>query len=66
MPYLIILILAGVYGWVGSKVWSGFRRTNFDQSFPTKLTMTLLWPVLLIANKSYRNNFQKALKGSRR
>jgi hypothetical protein len=27
------------------------------------LPLALLWPVFLIANKSYRQNFNRALKG---
>ncbi|MEL6382904.1 MAG: hypothetical protein AAFQ89_10600 [Cyanobacteria bacterium J06626_18] len=42
------------------RFWNGFHRTNFTQG---KLGLTLLWPVYLIANKSYRRNFNKALKG---
>lgn len=41
------------------KFWTGFRRTNFSQG---KVYLALLWPVLLV-NKSYRQNFTKALKG---
>jgi hypothetical protein len=57
----IVLLLAGaayVYG--GWKFWTGFRRTNFSEG---RLPLTLLWPVLVIANKSYRQNFGRALKG---
>jgi hypothetical protein len=41
----------------------GYRATNFNRSLPTRLGLSLLWPVLLLANKSYRENFTKALKG---
>lgn len=59
MTTLIGLILAGVY--VGGiwKFWTGFRRTNFSQG---KIYLALFWPVLMF-NKSYRQNFTKALKG---
>lgn len=63
MPQFIALILLVVY--IGG-VWkfiSGYHRTNFNSSLPGKIGFALLWPVLLIANKSYRRNFQKALKG---
>ncbi|TAD80265.1 MAG: hypothetical protein EA001_01335 [Oscillatoriales cyanobacterium] len=59
MPTLVVLLLLGVYGFLGIKFWNGFRRTNFTQN---RIFLTLLWPVLLI-NGSYRKNFQKALKG---
>ncbi|MEM8831692.1 MAG: hypothetical protein AAGE96_20380 [Cyanobacteria bacterium P01_G01_bin.19] len=63
MPHLIGFILFVVY--VGGiwKFLSGYRRTNFNSGLPGKVTMALLWPVLLVTNKSYRRNFQKALKG---
>ncbi len=60
---LISFGLIVVYGGGAWKFWKGFHRTNFSQSFPTRLSLSLLWPVLLVANKSYRRNFNKALKG---
>lgn len=60
MPQVILLIMGGVYLWGVWKFWRGFRRTNFQQG---RLPLSLLWPVLLIGNSSYRRNFQKALKG---
>ncbi|MFE4104917.1 hypothetical protein [Almyronema epifaneia] len=60
MSSLIILLLAAGYGYGAWKFWRGFHRTNFSQG---RLQLTLLWPVFLIANKSYRQNFSKALKG---
>jgi hypothetical protein len=60
MPQLLgfaALIIYGVGAW---KFWQGFHRTNFSQG---RLGLTLLWPVFLIANRSYRQNFNKALKG---
>ena len=63
MPQFIGFILLVVY--VGGiwKFLSGYRRTNFSSGLPGRITLALLWPVLLISNKSYRRNFQKALKG---
>ncbi|MDX2228120.1 MAG: hypothetical protein NW220_00690 [Leptolyngbyaceae cyanobacterium bins.349] len=57
---LAILLALAVYGYGVWKFWIGFRRTNFSQG---RLPLALLWPVLVIANKSYRQNFTKALKG---
>ncbi len=62
MGTLIGIILLGTYGYFGWKFWKGFNRTNFTSN---KLFLSLLWPALLIANKSYRQNFGKALRGSR-
>ncbi|MBW4558640.1 MAG: hypothetical protein KME59_22465 [Trichormus sp. ATA11-4-KO1] len=55
---LIVVYVAGIW-----KFWSGFTRTNFSQTLPNRLGLSLLWPALFIANKSYRRNFRKALKG---
>jgi hypothetical protein len=55
---LIVVYFGGIW-----KFWSGFRKTNFNSNLPNKLVLSLLWPVFLVANKSYRKNFQKALKG---
>lgn len=41
----------------------GYRATNFNRSLLTRISLSILWPVLLITNKSYRENFTKALKG---
>jgi len=61
--FLIILLLGGVYGAGVWKFWKGFERTNFERSLPNRIYLALLWPALIIANKSYRKNFNKALKG---
>jgi hypothetical protein len=63
MQPLIVVILVGLYGVGAWKFWQGFERTNFQRSLLNRLSLSLLWPVLLIANKSYRRNFRKALKG---
>ncbi len=59
MGGLLSLVLIVVYVGGGWKFWQGFNRTNFTQN---KLILTLFWP-LLLANKSYRQNFNRALKG---
>ena len=55
---LLVTYLGGIW-----KFLKGFRRTNFNRGLVNKLILSSLWPVLLVANKSYRKNFQKALKG---
>lgn len=57
---LVIILLACVYVVGVWKFWKGFRQTNFSQG---RIALALLWPVLLV-NRSYRQNFAKALKGS--
>ena len=56
----ILLIVGYVVG--ARKFWKGFRNTNFSLE-TNRLFLSLLWPVLFVANKSYRKNFKKALKG---
>jgi hypothetical protein len=51
---LIIVYVAGAW-----KFLRGFDRTNFTQS---RFLLALMWPIFLV-NKSYRQNFVKALKG---
>ncbi len=60
---LIIFGLIALYGYGAWRFWSGFERTNFSQTLPNRIGLSLLWPALFITNKSYRRNFQKALKG---
>jgi hypothetical protein len=60
MGYLLLIVLIGVYGWGAYKFWQGFGRTNFSQG---RVQLTLMWPLLLLVNKSYRQNFNRALKG---
>jgi hypothetical protein len=52
----VVLYVGGVW-----KFWGGFHQTNFDRGLPTKIILGLLWPALIF-NRSYRKNFQKALK----
>ncbi|MBD2439126.1 hypothetical protein [Nostoc sp. FACHB-110] len=63
MSKLIVLLLIVGYVGLGWKFWSGFTRTNFNPSLSNRITLSLLWPALFIANGSYRRNFKKALKG---
>jgi hypothetical protein len=63
MSQLIGILLLIVYSGGIWKFWKGFKRTNFNSSFSNRILLGVLWPVLLIINKSYRQNFQKALKG---
>ncbi|MEA5580651.1 hypothetical protein VB620_04755 [Nodularia harveyana UHCC-0300] len=60
-----LIILGVIVVYVGGvwKLWTGFERTNFSRTFSNRLGLSLLWPALFIANKSYRRNFRKALKG---
>jgi hypothetical protein len=63
MTQLIGIFLLIVYSGGIWKFWTGFQRTNFNPSLPNRIILGLLWPALIVINKSYRKNFQKALKG---
>ncbi len=65
MSNIIAVIVLGFYLVGIWKFISGYNRTNFNRQLPTKLMLSLLWPVLLVVNTSYRQNFTKALKGRR-
>jgi hypothetical protein len=56
---LKLLLLFG-YLFIAWRFWKGFGQTNFTDR---RLVLSLLWPVLLIASGSYRENFQRALRG---
>ncbi|MDY7015398.1 MAG: hypothetical protein SVX43_17735 [Cyanobacteriota bacterium] len=65
---MVIIKLLGVvvmigYFWGVLKFWKGYQQTNFQPSPLSRLALSLLWPALIAVNKSYRQNFQKALKG---
>lgn len=60
---LIILGLTLAYVVGAWKFWTGFNKTHFTQNLPNRIGFSLLWPVLFIANPSYRRNFKRALKG---
>ncbi len=60
---LLLLILLGVYGWGAWKFWKGFPNTQYQPGLVNRLGLSLLWPVLLAVNTSYRRNFQRALRG---
>lgn len=55
---LFVVYVGGIW-----KFLSGYRQTNFSASLPARAALALLWPVLIVGNKSYRRNFSKALKG---
>ncbi len=62
MKLIVFLLIVGYVVGVW-KFWNGFHRTNFSPNLPNRIYLSLLWPALVIANKSYRKNFTKALKG---
>ena len=55
---LLVVYVGGIW-----KFLAGYRATNFSSGLVGRVGLAVLWPVLLIGNKSYRRNFQKALKG---
>lgn len=63
MSKILLFALIGIYGYGVWRFWTGFAQTSFSPNLPNKLILSLLWPALIVANKSYRQNFTKALKG---
>ena len=59
MSTLLVILLGSAYGAGIWKFLAGFRRTNFSSG---RVYLALLWPVLIF-NKSYRQNFSRALTG---
>ncbi|MBW4439927.1 MAG: hypothetical protein KME10_01560 [Plectolyngbya sp. WJT66-NPBG17] len=59
MNTVLVFALLGIYVVGAYRFWKGFRRTNFSQG---KVYLALLWPALMF-NRSYRQNFTRALKG---
>jgi len=60
---LLGLSLMAIYLWGIWKFQKGYKKTNFSASLTNRFALSLLWPALIFTNKSYRKNFQKALKG---
>lgn len=54
---VLVVYIGGIW-----KFSQGYRNTNFNRSLPTRLVLSLLWPVLLTV-PSFRQNFRRALKG---
>lgn len=55
---VFVVYLAGIW-----KFWKGYNNTNFSRSLPTRVALSILWPILAAANPAYRKNFRKALSG---
>lgn len=62
MSQIIVIVLMVGYLVGARKFWKGFGNTNFSPG-TNRMLLSLLWPILFVANKSYRHNFRKALKG---
>jgi hypothetical protein len=58
------LFLLGVVYVGGAWIfWRGFNRTHYVRSLGNRLKFSLLWPVFMVISGSYRQNFQRALRG---
>ncbi|MDJ1183501.1 hypothetical protein [Roseofilum casamattae] len=59
----ILLVLGAIgYGIGAWKFWKGYHRTNFAPGLINQALFSAGWPLLLF-NRSFRQNFKKALKG---
>jgi hypothetical protein len=65
MAKLIGFVVVVVYIWGLWKFWTGYNQTSFSHNLPNRMVLSLFWPVFLVANQGYRQNFQKALRGRR-
>jgi len=63
LGFLVVAIAAVIYAGGIVKFWQGYERTNFQPGIVNRALLAALWPALLVVNRSYRQNFQKALKG---
>ncbi len=43
--------------------WRGFKHTHYNRTLGNQVKFTLLWPVFAAISGSYRQNFQRALRG---
>jgi len=64
MKKLLVLAVFALYASGAWKMWNGFEKTHFNQNFVNRFTMSVLWPLFFAVNKSYRQNFQRVLKGN--
>ncbi|GJQ11683.1 hypothetical protein GpartN1_g3474.t1 [Galdieria partita] len=62
VPLIPNWILIALYGYLGFRFFSGFEQTTYNKN--SRLLLSILWPVMFIANDRFRQNFKKALKQS--
>jgi len=60
MLKVISVLFLIAYVWGAWKFIKGFKHTNYSQN---SLLLALFWPILMVGNRSFRQNFQKALRG---
>eukprot|EP00873_Tetraselmis_striata_P045216 jgi/Tetstr1/465480/TSEL_010164.t1 len=59
-PFTVALL----YFAAAVRFWWNYQRTVYSSALVTRVTLTALWPVLLIISSTYRTNFSKAWKGN--
>mmetsp|Transcript_35543 Transcript_35543/g.49338 ORF Transcript_35543/g.49338 Transcript_35543/m.49338 type:complete len:173 (+) Transcript_35543:173-691(+) len=50
-----------LYAYGATKFWMGYNRTIYSASILARVALTALWPVLIIASQTYRQNFKKVV-----
>jgi hypothetical protein len=60
VPFIPNWILLALYGYLGFRFFSGFDQTTYNKN--SRLLLSILWPIMFIANDRFRQNFKKALK----
>jgi hypothetical protein len=63
MLILLKLGLMAIYVGGAWMFWRGFRHTHYTKGLGNQLKFTLLWPLFMAISGSYRQNFQRALRG---
>lgn len=65
MEYWFLLAILALYLTIMGLFITGYRHTTFPHRTVPKLSLSVLWPLLLIVYPRFRRNFQRALKRSR-
>jgi len=59
------LLVLGIYFTILGLFITGYRCTTFQRGLLIQLTLSLLWPILVITYPRFRRNFQRALERDR-
>jgi hypothetical protein len=59
------LLVLGIYFTILGLFITGYRYTTFQRGLLIQLTLSLLWPILVITYPRFRRNFQRALERDR-
>eukprot|EP00871_Galdieria_phlegrea_P002423 jgi/Galph1/3181/GphlegSOOS_G1846.1 len=60
VPFVPNWLVLGFYGYLGFRFFAGFDSTTYNKN--SRVILTLLWPIMFLANERFRDNFKKALR----